>query len=102
NGTVMLIGLAPGVAAAVVFQTTVGFETISCPPAPVSGPTVCQGTTVGAVLIGSVLQVLVNGVVVAQGTVGGTSQAASTATALVVGSATRTPTGAPTPTASAT
>lgn len=97
--TVTLSGLLPATVSAVVLQTTRGFETLPCPVAPPVGPTICQGTTLGVGLEGGAIQVLVNSVTVARGTILGTSQAAGTATATAVGTATPTASTAPSATA---
>jgi FecR protein len=117
--TVTLSGLLPGTAAAVVLQTTRGFETLPCPLALPVGPTMCQGSTLGVGLEGGAILVLVNSLAVARGTILGTNPTGGTLTATAVatptptvstapsatvGTATATPTGAliATPTATAT
>jgi hypothetical protein len=97
--TVTLSGLLPGTVAAVVLQTTRGFETLPCPVAPPVGPTICQGTTLGVGLEGGAILVLVNTGIVAQGTIAGTNQTVGTLTATAVGTAT--PTASTTPSTSA-
>jgi hypothetical protein len=93
--TVTLSGLTPGTAAAIVLQTTRGFETLPCPLAPPVGATICQGTTLGVGLVGGAILVLVNGVTVARGTILGTNEMVGTITATAVGTATRTATASP-------
>ncbi len=105
--TVTLTGLRPGTTAAVVFQTTAGFETLPCPPAT-AGATICQGTTRGTALAGSALQVLVQQTVVAEGAVTGPLTVTATATrvppllptatATATSTASASPTGTVTPT----
>src|SRR5262249_31134555 len=93
NWTVDLTGLAPNVAAAVVFQTTNGFQVIRCPAAVAGGVTSCRGTTAGVALQHSALRVFASNQIVAEGAVSGAvTGPAATPTATLPPGVTPTPT----------